>query len=330
MDGFLSALLLAMGILIIVYGGDLFVNSAIWIAKKTGVSEMIIGATVVSLGTTLPELSVSLLAIVKGGDGAMSQSFNQIAVGNALGSMLCNIGLVLALVMCVKSIAAGKEFFLKGIYLMAVTVLLTVFISINGQIGTAEGIVLLALFAGFIALNIVQAAKKKDREKVSFTEENASAAIMIISLITGAAGIAFGANLLVDNSVRLSLLSGISPQIMGVTAVALGTSMPELVTAVASVRKKSAGIGLGNILGANIINGTLLLGTAAVISEGGLEIDAVSSGLTVFMLTAITAVMVLPAVLKKKTFRWQGYLLLALYAVYITLNVLITRNVITL
>ena len=117
MDGFLSALLLAMGILIIVYGGDLFVNSAIWIAKKTGVSEMIIGATVVSLGTTLPELSVSLLAIVKGGDGAMSQSFNQIAVGNALGSMLCNIGLVLALVMCVKSIAAGKEFFLKGIYL---------------------------------------------------------------------------------------------------------------------------------------------------------------------------------------------------------------------
>ncbi|HIU82331.1 MAG TPA: calcium/sodium antiporter [Candidatus Faecicola pullistercoris] len=330
MDGFLSALLLAMGILIIVYGGDLFVNSAIWIAKKTGVSEMIIGATVVSLGTTLPELSVSLLAIVKGGDGAMSQSFNQIAVGNALGSMLCNIGLVLALVMCVKSIAAGKEFFLKGIYLMAVTVLLTVFISINGQLGTAEGIVLLALFAGFIALNIVQAAKKKDREKVSFAEENASAAIMIISLIMGAAGIAFGANLLVDNSVRLSLLSGISPQIMGVTAVALGTSMPELVTAVASVRKKSACIGLGNILGANIINGTLLLGTAAVISEGGLEIDAVSSGLTVFMLTAITAVMVLPAVLKKKTFRWQGYLLLALYSVYITLNVLITRNVITL
>lgn len=330
MEIFIAALLFVIGIALIVKGGDWFVDGAIWVAEKTGIPSIIIGATVVSIGTTIPEICVSVIAVVQGlADPSLSASLNEMAVGNAVGSMLCNISLVLALVVAVRPPAAEKSGFkAKALYLVAVTALLTVFALTGAAISVAEGAVLLVLFAGFIVLNVLEAKRalkngmrEAGLETGDATAEKKKPVVMIVKLLLGAAGIGVGAKLLVDKGQFLAEIIGIPTQIVAVTFVAIGTCLPEMVTSITSLRKKDSDIGVGNIIGANIINSTLLLGLVSVIGKDGLPIDYVTRTAALAALMAITLVLTVPALIKQKTYRWQGFVMFGLYCGFMAYNI---------
>lgn len=366
MEIFLAVLLFLVGLALIIYGGDWFVDGAIWVAKKTGIPSIIIGATIVSIGTTIPEICVSTISVIEGLHNAeLLTSLSEMAVGNAVGSMMANIALILAIVLCIRPpVAERSGFLLKAIYLTAVTVLLIIFSLTSQSINVVEGAILLVLFVGFIVLNVWEAKRELKKTSASLASDalpaiNAETAapssgneqavdlsdetditegkrkklkdridekfgnnpvFMIFKLILGAACIGIGAKLLVDNGQALAEFMGIPTQIVAITFVAIGTSLPELVTSITSLRKKDSNIGLGNIIGANIINATLLIGLSACIS-GNLPIDYVTRNAALFVLLAITLVLAVPPVIKQKTYRWQGVALLALYFGFMAYNI---------
>lgn len=329
MDIFLAVLLFIVGLLLVIKGGDWFVDGAIWIAKKTHIPSLIIGATVVSIGTTIPEICVSTISVIKGlSNPALQTSLNEMAVGNAVGSMMCNTALILAIVLCIRPPLAEKNGFRsKAIYLTGATVLLIIFSVTGNSINVVEGSILLVLFVGFITMNVIEAIKimkKGNAAEVEGEEEEKPQKpyIMILKLIVGAAAIGFGANFLVDKGQFLAEKMGIPTQIIAITFVAIGTSLPELVTSITALRKKEANIGIGNIIGANIINSTLLLGLASVIGgKNGLPIDYVTRTVAIFVLLAITLILVIPPFIKQKTYRWQGIVMLGLYFGFMAYNI---------
>lgn len=332
MDIFLAVLFLAIGFVLIIKGGDLFVDSAIWLAKRTGIPEIIIGATIVSIGTTIPEVCVSVISVVKGlQDPALATGFNEIAIGNSVGSMLCNTALILAIVMIIKPPKSeGRSFVEKAVSLMLILGLLIIFVMTGSMISVVEGIILLGLFLVFMYMNFADAKRELkgggDRCKINEDKEEAkkeNSAIMIGLFVVGAAAIGLGAYLLSNYGEQLARLMGVPAQIIGVTIIAIGTSLPEFVTSISALRKGNCQMGLGNIIGANIINATLLLGLASVISGAGLPVDAVTKNVALWVLLAITIVLCVPAIIKNKTMKWQGYALLAMYTGFIAYNIII-------
>ena len=321
-----DVLLLAAGFALIIKGGDLFVDSSVRIARRLGVPEMIVGATIVSIGTTLPEIVTSVTSVVKGisAGGALGAGYDSLAVGNAVGSVMCNAGLILGLVLLIKPPAVGDGFAVKGAYLLFSLAALAFFAATGGGISVAEGVTLLALFVVFTGMNIYGASKAM---AVRPAEEKAVAEVSggreALCFTAGAAAIALGAVLLVDNAQSLCIGAGIPQQIVGITVVAVGTSFPELVASLTSLKKGAAAVGVGNVIGANVINATLLLGTVACISGKGLGIDDVTADVAVWVALAICAALVLPSAFTKKTYRWQGAAMLALYLGFIVYNAVI-------
>lgn len=314
----MSILLVAIGIFFIVKGSDFFVDSAIKISRMLGVSELIIGATVVSIGTTLPELVTSITAIamdkVTGGSG-----LTEIAIGNSFGSMCCNIGLVLSISMIFGSVKTDKRILPKvAIFLTATLSVVAIFIF--GRLTVWHGIALIAIFVMFIGESIFSGKRemitiKSTAEKLTAKEKTK----VIFGLIFGAVSVSFGAYITVENIETLCVILSIPPQIIGATVVAVGTSLPELATTISAIRKGSTDIGLGNVIGANIVNATLLLGTVSFIS-GGVAVDAFTGNIGVYFLLALTAVAILPTIIRGKGSRIQGVILAILYIGLIATN----------
>lgn len=314
----MSILLVAIGIFFIVKGSDFFVDSAIKISRMLGVSELIIGATVVSIGTTLPELVTSITAIamdkVTGGSG-----LTEIAIGNSFGSMCCNIGLVLSTSMIFGSVKTDKRILPKvAIFLIASLSVVAIFIF--GRLNVWHGIALIAIFILFIGESIYSGKRemitiKSTAEKLSTKEKTK----VVFGLIFGAVSVSFGAYITVENIETLCGVLSIPPQIIGATVVAVGTSLPELATTISSIRKGSTDIGLGNVIGANIVNATLLLGTVSFIS-GGVAVDAFTGNVGVYFLLALTAVAILPTIIRGKGSKIQGIILALLYIGLIATN----------
>lgn len=314
----MSILLVAIGIFFIVKGSDFFVDSAIKISRMLGVSELIIGATVVSIGTTLPELVTSITAIamdkVTGGSG-----LTEIAIGNSFGSMCCNIGLVLSTSMIFGSVKTDKRILPKvAIFLIASLSVVAIFIF--GRLTIWHGIALIVIFVLFIGESIYSGKRemisiKLTAEKLSTKEKTK----VVFGLIFGAVSVSFGAYITVENIETLCGVLSIPPQIIGATVVAVGTSLPELATTISSIRKGSTDIGLGNVIGANIVNATLLLGTVSFIS-GGVAVDAFTGNVGVYFLLALTAVAILPTIIRGKGSKIQGIILALLYIGLIATN----------
>lgn len=306
-------LALAVGFVVIIYGGNWFVDSSVWIAEKLKVPALIIGATIVSIGTTLPEMLVSFMAAATGDTGA--------ALGNAVGSPLCNTALILAIILAFSSATLERKQFAPKMAFLLFSAIFIALAAIDKKLGYVEGALLLVIFVAFVAFSIWEAKKNPVLEPPEETEKVKAkpAWLMIALFFVGALFIALGANLLVDSVSAAAEQVGISPQIIGLTIVALGTSLPELVTAITSLKKNNPAISIGNIIGANIINLTLIVGGSALL--GG-EITLAAADATDFfiaagLLLASLLIVALPILIKKRTYRWQGFSMLAIYAAYI-------------
>ncbi len=304
-------ILFIVGLLFIIKGGDWFVDAAGYIAEATGIPKFIIGATIVSLATTLPEQLVSVLAVLGGS--------NDLGIGNAVGSVSCNIGIALAIsVLILPSAINRKDFVPKGILMLLSAILLWIF-CYDRVLMPREGILLFLCLLIFIALNIkgVKDSQSEDFDKQKRPINVKLTTINIFKFVIGALGIVMGARLLVDNGTLLARNLGVSEAVIGLTLIAIGTSLPEIVTTITSVVKKESGMSVGNIVGANIINITLILSVCSFLSRKGLSVgtNTVTRDIPVAILLIILAVV--PTAIKGRFMCWQGVTLAGVYVAYL-------------
>ena len=316
MDIFWTVLLFLVGLLLIVKGGDWFLDGAVWIAETTGVPRFIIGATVVSLATTLPELTVSATGVMKGEV--------DLAVGNAVGSVTANLGLILGIsIVCIPAVVSKKQFNLKAV-LMALAAGLLLVLCRGGVLPVAPSLLLFVIFALYLWNNIQDARTSMADHQEHHGKHRVSRRQMALKLFLFAIGIAAivsGSQLLITYGSELALLLGVPSSIIGVTLVAVGTSLPELVTTVTAIIKKEASMSVGNIIGANVIDLTLILPVCSMLSGGTLSIAAQTTALDLPVCLLLCLVSVLPPLLKGRFYRWQGVLMLVLYAAYMVVLV---------
>ena len=251
-------LLIALGFVLLIKGADFLVNGASNLAKKFHIPEIIIGLTIVSIGTSMPELFVSVTSAIDG--------HSDMAMGNVIGSNVCNLLLILGLSAAIKPIVFQKETKLIEIPMcLVITIIFMVICNINGDISRIEAGILIALFIMFILYTIYMAKKEKTEETAETT--NISIIKSIINIIIGVTALKFGGDFAVDNAVIIAKHLNISEQIISLTVLAVGTSLPELVTSVTAAIKGNSDIAIGNIIGStNIFNMLLIIGLASLIN----------------------------------------------------------------
>jgi cation:H+ antiporter len=319
MEIFLTVLFFIIGLVLIIKGGDWFVDAASWIATVSGIPKFLIGATVVSLATTLPELLVSVFAAF---DGKVDM-----AVGNAVGSVTANTGMIMAIsVICIPAIVERSKFAFKAILLIISAFALWAF-SFILELRIIPSILILIIFAIFIAENIIDGKKSilgennpdddsKKRQKPTGKE----IAINIAKFIFGIAGIVIGADLMVDKGSDIARMFNVSEAIIGVTVIAIGTSLPELVTTITAIAKKESDISIGNILGANIIDLTLIMPLCAILSGKSLPIAKQSAYLDLPVCLGVVLLGTVPTLISGKFKRWQGIVMLTFYVAYLVIS----------
>ena len=304
-------LLFILGLALIIKGGDWFVDAAGWIAEVSGIPRFIVGATIVSVATTLPELLVSSIAASKGQV--------EMAIGNAIGSVTVNTALIMALSMVFLPVTLRrKDYLFKSVLLMGAVALLWALCG-DGTLPVARGVVMFAIFALFIWENI-RAAKRQDEYSTDEKPEKPTRQTVLKNIalfVLGAAGIVIGSDLLVDNGTLLAQRLGVPENVVALTAVAIGTSLPELVTAITSIVKKEASLSVGNVIGANIIDTALILPVCSLISGGTLQVAASTVRVDMPVCLAVTMIALIPALISQRFRRWQGILLIGIYIAYL-------------
>ena len=331
MEIFLMYFLFIIGVVLIVKGGDCFVDGAVWAAEVTGIPKFIIGATIVSVATTLPEIIVSTIAAVDGHKILVSEIGNYIAdsqdkvgmaIGNGIGSVICNTAMILAISIIFMPIAVtGKEFAAKAILLISAVTALFLF-SLKGSFTFTGAIVLIIFFALYIFENLRSAKGDNGGIGDERPEVNKKSVIRnIFYVVAGAAGIVIGSQLLVNNGSKIAASWGVSEAIIGVTIVAVGTSLPELVTAIASIVKKQTSMSVGNVIGANVIDTTLILAVCSFVYGGNLPVSAQNIYLDFPVAILVSLIAAVPTIIRKKFSRNQGILMLAVYIAYLIIVV---------
>lgn len=302
----LTVVLFVVGLVLICAGGDKLVDAAVVIAKKMKIPELVVGATVVSLGTTLPEILVSTTAAFSGSAA--------ISAGNAFGSIICNTALIAGLTQFIKPSknVEVKPLKWRSIYFGAVLIALWGIAYFTSKLSRPVGFGLIVLFVVYAYLNI----KIQDSEDDEESEDTDDVSIVkeIIILAVCAALLYVGAKLLVDNGILIASALGVPERVIAVTFIALGTSLPELVTSIMSLVKGYANVGFGNIIGANTLNMLLVMGIPAAVAGIPLERSTIMTDMPLSFL--VMAILIVPILIRKKSSRIQGALLLAIYAVY--------------
>ena len=316
---FQSILLFAVGLVLLIKGGDWFVDGATGIAKRFNLPDIVVGATVVSIGTTLPEVMVSTTGALSG-SGAM-------AYGNAIGSIICNTALIAAIsIVCnpgpvnVKSMKTPAIFFFisAGLYCLASYVL--------GTFPRWMGFVMLAIFVDYMVTTVISGMKNPDESHGDDEEESKQRTLLmeLILLVAGAAVIAVGADFLVEHGQIIAIGLGVPETVVALLFVALGTSLPELVTTITSLRSGHASLGVGNVIGANVFNLVLVSGVAVSLAPFDVPCEnfLLNTGLNMSLvfeipvMLGVMALMIFPTLAKKKLSRWQGILLLGIYVAF--------------
>lgn len=318
----IPVLLFALGLVMLIKGGDWFVDGATGIAQQFHVPELIIGATVVSIGTTLPEVMVSATSALSG--------HGEIAYGNAIGSIICNTALIAAITLSVRPGPVDpKTLKMPVIFFFLSAVIYCLNAYLTGYFSRPLGIVLLVICAAYLLMTVRQGLKNPDSVELEETDEAEkprSLPMNLVLLVLGAALIAVGADLLVDNGTLIAAALGVPESVIALTFVALGTSLPELVTAITSLAKGHGSLSLGNVIGANIFNLVLVSGISTVLAPFHIPTSSTIAGMNASLVLEIPvmlfvmAFLTLPALATKKLHRWQGITLLAIYVGFITLQ----------
>ena len=319
----IPVLLFILGFLLLIKGGDWFVDGATGIAHRFHVPELLIGATVVSIGTTLPEVMVSATSAVSG--------HGQIAYGNAIGSVICNTALIAALTVAIKPAPVDKKSFKTPVLFFFLSAAFYLFNAyVLGEFTRLSGAILLAIFVVYIALQVRNAIKHPEAVPVEPEEGEEEQKKEnpfwkdILLLVVGAALIAVGADLLVDNVTIIATELGVPESVIALTFVALGTSLPELVTAITALAKGHGALSLGNVVGANMFNLVLVSGLSILLQPFGLPVEKTINGMNASLVVDIPVMMfvmlflTVPALIKGKLSRYQGIILLAVYAAFCT------------
>ena len=314
-------LLFILGFILLIKGGDWFVDGSVELAHRLHVPELIIGATVVSIGTTLPEVLVSATGAIEGHGG--------IAYGNAIGSVICNTALISALTFAIRPCKVdGASFKVPVIFFFAAAALYAGTAYATGVFSRWIGLILVAIFGAYIFYTIYNGKKKGliggDTGEADENEKEVPLWQSVLKLVAGAACIAVGARLLVDNGTKIAESLGVPESVIALTFVALGTSLPELVTAITALAKGHSALSLGNIVGANLFNLVLVSGTATLIRPfsiyelGSKTIGSIPVSLVVDLpvMMFVMAFMTLPALKRGKLTRLQGIVLLCVYAAF--------------
>ncbi len=301
-------LLFLAGLALLWKGGDLFVDQAAYFARRFGISEIVIGATIVSIGTTLPETTVSALASL-GGTPA-------IAYGNALGSVICNTGLVAGLLLLLRPGRADRgEVAFGALFFFAAAIAFALIASRFGVIDRWAGWVLNGLFLSYLVSSVLRAR----RASMGRAEQNASepkrAALKHALLMALSALLIFlGSRLLIANGTEIAWALGVPERVIALTFIALGTSLPELATAVIAIARGHGALSLGNIIGANFLNLTLVLGLSAVLAPIPAPVSSLLNDVRALAVPML--LLTLPTFIRGGTMRVQGALLIGIYAFY--------------
>ena len=314
-------LLFIVGLLFLIKGGDWFVDGASALARRFHLPELLIGATVVSIGTTLPEVMVSTMSAVSG--------HGEIAYGNAIGSVICNSALIAAITIAVRPGKVDpKTLRVPVAFFFAAAAIYCVAAYAMGEFTRPLGFVMLAMFVAYMVANVLQmkkapaAAEAEAEAEAESAGEEMSLAKTLVLLVLGAVLIALGANLLVDNGTLIAQALGVPESVIALTFVALGTSLPELVTAITSLVKGCSDLSLGNIVGANVFNLVLVSGVSVTLAPFTVPQSSTLFGinsslvLEIPVMLAVMAIMTLPALKRGKLSRAQGIILLCIYAAF--------------
>ena len=312
-------LLFIVGLLFLIKGGDWFVDGASALARRFHLPELLIGATVVSIGTTLPEVMVSTMSAVSG--------HGEIAYGNAIGSVICNSALIAAITIAVRPGKVDpKTLRVPVAFFFAAAAIYCVAAYAMGEFTRPLGFVMLAMFVAYMVANVLQMKKAPAAAEAEAEAENAgeemSLTKTLVLLVLGAVLIALGANLLVDNGTLIAQALGVPESVIALTFVALGTSLPELVTAITSLAKGHGALSLGNVIGANVFNLVLVSGVSATVAPFTIPQNSLLFGhnaslvLEFPVMFAVMLLLTLPALFKGKLSRPQGIALLCIYAAF--------------
>ena len=313
----LSILLFAVGLMLLIKGGDWFVDGATGIARRFHLPDIVVGATVVSIGTTLPEVMVSATGAMLG-QGAM-------AYGNAIGSIICNTALIAAISVAVNPGPVNtKSMKMPVLFFFVSAAIYCVAAYLMGEFTRPLGVIMLTIFVVYLIFTVRQGMKNP--EEVEEEEEaNAKPRTFLQDLfwlVVGAGLIAVGADLLVEHGTIIAVGLGVPETVIALTFVALGTSLPELVTTITSLRKGHASLGIGNVIGANVFNLVLVSGVAVTLAPFEVPVGNLIFGhnaslvMDIPIMLIVMLLLTMPALATKKLHRWQGVVLLCIYAAF--------------
>ena len=284
-------IMIILGFIFLVKGADLLVKSATSIAKKFGLSEILIGLTIVALGTSLPEVFITITSAIDG--------HSDLIIGNAIGSCICNFLFVIGLSSLIRPVKFQKRIIRVHLPIGIFVMLLLLFLGNTEKLGEAQtitrgqGVVLLLCTLAYILYTIYEEKKAKDKEfdekmiKDVKSKENSSITRIIIYMVLGILGLKFGSDFVVDNAIIIAENFGLSERFIGMTIVAIGTALPEIITGIISAKRGEADLLLGNITGSNILNLCLLIGLGAVINPLTFATDFNGSLLILILVYAI-------------------------------------------
>jgi len=305
-----SCVLFVLALLIIIISGNCMVSNAVKISSITGIPQALIGATIVSLATTLPELNVTVFSAMDG--------LTDLAIGNAIGSIIFNMTFVIGIIMLFTTNKIKYSAFGINFYIM-IFVLVVIFITgILNIMNKWSGMLLLTIFLLFFIHNIIEANRKEENIDLFAIKKNKDKSgklwLVIILFCLSSFFVSMGAKILVQNGERIARLLSISEHIIGVTIIAIGTSLPEVVTAISSIRQRSTSIAIGNIVGANILSSTLLVGISAILEPDRLVIN--NNILLIAIPLIIVSSLLLMYGVKKNRYKTTGVLLLVMFVLY--------------
>ncbi len=313
----ITVLLFLLGFICLIKGGDWFVDGAVGIAERFHLPELLIGATVVSIGTTLPEVMVSAGSAISG--------HGEIAYGNAIGSVICNTALISAITFAVRpGPVERRSMKIPVIFFFLAAAIYCGVAYTSHYFSRPIGIILLVIFIVYMVINVLQVRSLPQPQPEDLPEEKKDSSLLkdVVLLVVGAVLIAVGARLLIDNGTKIAEALGVPESVIALTFVALGTSLPELVTAITALAKGHGALSIGNVIGANLFNLVLVSGLSITLSPFSIPQGSMIAGhnaslvMDLPVMLFVMLFMTIPALIRGKLSRFQGIILLVVYFAY--------------